>query len=215
MVLTPGESEEGWESPGNSLPVPGSEGLFRSRSLLHGHARDPMYGDYVTPEEKADKCASNVLQDIGMWINVGNETRRTNTILPAPYRIEIGAHQDYDHTWKARVYAIDTRETVDPWGCLECLCSLYNHTKYNDYGALLPVDYIGGIGRCVAGTVFKLREGASSLVKTRHLKYTVDYVPWDDRVVLVRLYFMDVSSCRVSRRNPISHHVFKCTCHRG
>ncbi|XP_077212219.1 uncharacterized protein LOC143847310 [Tasmannia lanceolata] len=143
-------------------------------------------------------CQNNVL---GQYFGLGSETRRTKTYVPDPYGIEIGNPSEipdgYEERWMLNVHAIDTRGTVDQMGCTECRCHLYNVTN-DEYGRALAKDYKGGLYCCYDQTQCRLRDGFEGVRRKLYLRYIVKWVEWDDSIVPVKIYILDVTDSRMS-----------------
>ncbi|MCO5562642.1 hypothetical protein L7F22_016270 [Adiantum nelumboides] len=129
-------------------------------------------------------CPGNLSQLYGL----GSETRLTSTWLPGPYAVEVGQYDNEE--WLFNVHAIDTRGTVDPFGCLECRCDLYNVTTQQD-GQPLRDGYQGGLFCCYDGVHCQLKDGYVGDNRTYYLKYTVHYLDWDDSILPVKIYIFD------------------------
>ncbi|XP_077250342.1 uncharacterized protein LOC143889854 [Tasmannia lanceolata] len=138
---------------------------------------------------------------LGQYFGLGSETRRTATYVPDPYGIEVGNPSEipdgYEERWMLNVHAIDTRGAIDKMGCTECKCDLYNVTK-DEYGRDLAKDYIGGLKCCYDQTQCKVRDGFESIRRKLYLRYTVKWVDWNDRIVPVKIYILDVTDSRRS-----------------
>ncbi|KAL5054669.1 hypothetical protein RYX36_035351, partial [Vicia faba] len=134
-------------------------------------------------------CQGNVLRQ---YFGVGSETRRTETHIPDPFGIEIGNPKEipegFEDKWLVNIHAIDTRGTEDKLGCTECKCDLYNVTV-DEYGP----DYKGGMLCCSDYAQCKLKEGFEGAKRSLYLRYTVKWVDWDDSVVPVKIYVIDVT----------------------
>ncbi|KAI4336410.1 hypothetical protein L6164_014941 [Bauhinia variegata] len=133
---------------------------------------------------------------LGQYFGLGSETRGTATDIPGPFGIEIGnpaeISEGYEEKWMLNVHAIDTRNVEDKLGCTECKCDLYNITK-DEYGRPLRPDYVGGFLCCYDNTQCRKREGFEGPKRTLYLRYTVKWVDWDDSVVPVKIYILDVT----------------------
>ncbi|KAL8042857.1 hypothetical protein ABFX02_09G079500 [Erythranthe guttata] len=136
-------------------------------------------------------CDSGLSQYFGL----GSETRRTSTDVPDPYGIEVGNPTDvaadgYEERWMLNVHAIDTRGAEDKMGCTECRCDLYNMTV--DGG-----NYNGGLRCCHDGAKCRVEKGFEGGVETSrrslYLRYTVEYIDWEESIVPVRIYILDVT----------------------
>ncbi|KAH7302282.1 hypothetical protein KP509_23G063900 [Ceratopteris richardii] len=129
---------------------------------------------------------------------LGSETRKTSTYLPGHYGIEVGKYEN--ELWLLNVHAIDTRGTIDPFGCLECRCDLYNVTVRED-GKPLRDGYQGGLFCCYDGVRCQLKDGFVGENRTYYLKYTVHYKEWDDSILPLKIYILDStfdgSTCKV------------------
>ncbi|XP_018826456.1 uncharacterized protein LOC108995353 [Juglans regia] len=139
-------------------------------------------------------CQKNSL---GQYYGLGSETRGTSTFVPDPYGIEVGDPADipagYEEGWFLNVHAIDTRGVEDKLGCTECRCDLYNVTK-DQYDRPLRPDYKGGLHCCYDYTQCRLREGFESAERrSLYLRYTVKWLDWDEFIVPVKIYILDVT----------------------
>ncbi|KAK7260431.1 hypothetical protein RIF29_26465 [Crotalaria pallida] len=165
-----------------------------ARYHQHKHVIHKGFGDnsdYVVRNNGI--CQGNVL---GQYFGLGSETRGTATHIPDPFGIEIGNPEEipygYEEKWLLNVHAIDTRGVEDRMGCTECKCDLYNVTK-NERGEPLSPDYIGGLHCCHDLDQCRLREGVLSIKRSIYLKYTVKWFDWDNFVVPVKIYILDVT----------------------
>lgn len=133
---------------------------------------------------------------LNQHFGLGSETRKTASYVPDPYGIEIGnpsdAPEGYEERWFLNAHAIDTRGVEDRFGCIECKCNLYNVTKDED-GRPIEPDYLGGLRCCYDETRCRLKKGFKGSKKGFYLKYTVKYVDWDDSIVPVKVYILDVT----------------------
>jgi len=138
-------------------------------------------------------CQGDVLPQ---YFGLGSETRGTPTDIPDPFGIEIGnpaeIPEGFEEKWLVNVHAIDTRGVEDKLGCTECKCELYNVTV-DGYGRPLRSDYKGGMSCCHDGTQCKLKEGFKGPKRSLYLKYTVKWVDWNDFIVPVKIYLIDVT----------------------
>lgn len=138
-------------------------------------------------------CQNHTLSQI---FGLGSETRHTSTFIPDPYGIVVGdpkqIPEGYEEDWMLNVHAIDTRGVVNSLGCTECRCNLYNVTK-DEYSRPLRENYIGGLNCCYEGTQCQLKEGFQGENRTLYLKYTVHWMNWDESIVPVRTYILDVT----------------------
>ncbi|CAK9163220.1 unnamed protein product [Ilex paraguariensis] len=127
---------------------------------------------------------------------LGSETRKTATHVPDPFGIEVGNQAEipdgYEEIWFLNVHAIDTRGTEDWLGCTECRCDLYNATT-DDNGRPLRPDYVGGMTCCHHDKQCRLREGFEGAKRSLYLRYTVKWVDWDNSIVPVNIYVLDVT----------------------
>ncbi|XP_071728458.1 uncharacterized protein [Rutidosis leptorrhynchoides] len=137
-------------------------------------------------------CTNNLPEFFGL----GSETRKTSTYVPDPYGIEVGnplyVPAGYEEKWMFNIHAIDTRGAIDPLGCTECRCNLYNVTK-DEYNQLLKSSYLGGFKCCYDGTQCAVKNGVESVNRNVYLKYTVRWVDWSDFVVPVKVFILDVT----------------------
>lgn len=133
---------------------------------------------------------------LGQSFGLGSETRHTSTFIPDPYGIVVGdpkqIPEGYEESWMLNVHAIDTRGVVNSLGCTECRCDLYNVTK-DQYDRPLRENYIGGLHCCYDGTQCQLNEGFQGDKRTLYLEYTVYWMNWDESIVPVRTYLLDVT----------------------
>ncbi|MCI06302.1 stress up-regulated Nod 19 protein, partial [Trifolium medium] len=138
-------------------------------------------------------CQGNTLPQ---YFGLGSETRGTATDIPDPFGIEIGnpaeIPEGFEEKWLVNVHAIDTRGVEDKLGCTECKCELYNVTV-DESGRSIRPDYKGGLLCCYDHTQCKLKEGFEGPKRSLYLKYTVEWVDWDDFIVPVKIYIIDVT----------------------
>nr|AFK45617.1 unknown [Medicago truncatula] len=138
-------------------------------------------------------CQGNTL---GQYFGIGSETRGTATDIPDPFGIEIGnpaeVSEGSEDKWVLNVHAIDTRGVEDKLGCTECKCELYNVTV-DEYGRSIRPDYKGGWLCCYDCTQCKLKEGFEGPKRSLYLRYTVKWVDWDDFIVPLKIYVIDVT----------------------
>ncbi|XP_059458674.1 uncharacterized protein LOC132188270 [Corylus avellana] len=138
-------------------------------------------------------CQKNSL---GQYYGLGSETRGTLTDVPDPFGIEVGNPADipagYEERWMLNVHAIDTRGVEDRLGCTECRCDLYNVTK-DQRGQPLRPDYIGGLSCCYDDTHCRVREGFEGAKRSLYMRYTMKWLDWDDFIVPVKIYILDVT----------------------
>ncbi|XP_071731811.1 uncharacterized protein [Rutidosis leptorrhynchoides] len=134
---------------------------------------------------------------LSQFFGLGSETRKTSTYVPDPYGIEVGNPLEipvgYEEKWLLNIHAIDTRGAVDPMGCTECRCKLYNVTD-DEYGRPLNANYEGGLNCCYDGTQCKVKnELEKSVTRNLYLRYTVKWVDWSDSIVPVKIFIFDVT----------------------
>lgn len=138
-------------------------------------------------------CQENTL---GQYFGLGSETRGTATDIPDPFGIEIGnpaeIPEGFEEKWLVNVHAIDTRGAEDKLGCTECKCDLYNVTV-DEYGRPIRPDYKGGLLCCYDYSQCKLKEGFEGPKRSLYLKYTIKWVDWNDFIVPVKIYIIDVT----------------------
>ncbi|KEH37065.1 stress up-regulated Nod 19 protein [Medicago truncatula] len=148
-------------------------------------------------------CQDDIL---GQYYGLGAETRGTDTYIPDPYGVEIGnpsqIPKGYDEKWMINVHAIDTRGVEDIMGCIECKCDLYNVTINALTGKPLSPNYKGGLGCCPDNGQCRLRKGFLGTKHVLYLKYTIMWVDWDDFVVPVKIYLLDVTDDLKISYNP-------------
>ncbi|CAI8590375.1 unnamed protein product [Vicia faba] len=139
-------------------------------------------------------CQGDVL---GQYYGLGAETRGTKTYIPDPYGVEIGnpeeVPQGYEEKWLINVHAIDTRGVKDRMGCIECKCDLYNVTINALDGKPLDPSYKGGLGCCPDNGQCKMKKGFMGPKHVIYLKYTIMWINWNDFVVPVKIYILDVT----------------------
>ncbi|KAL3699798.1 hypothetical protein R1sor_017820 [Riccia sorocarpa] len=152
----------------------------------------------VSSARNAGICQSEVLPQ---FFGFGSETRRTDYHIPEPYVIETGNPEEipegYKEQWILNVHAIDTRGTVNPRHCVECLCAAYN-VSVTEYGSKVPEEYVGGLGCCLHHYRCALKEGVHGTKRNLYLQYTVEYVPMEPSLRPVRLYIIDITDDRKS-----------------
>ncbi|XP_076898614.1 uncharacterized protein LOC143552221 [Bidens hawaiensis] len=140
----------------------------------------------------AGVCNHGLTQFFGL----GSETRKTSTRVPDPYGIEVGNPLEvpagYEEKWLFNIHAIDTRGAVDPMGCTECRCNLYNVT-IDEYGRHMDPSYAGGLFCCYDGLQCKVKNGVESVQRSLYLRYTVKWVDWSDAIVPVKIFIFDVT----------------------
>ncbi|ESW19465.1 hypothetical protein PHAVU_006G127300 [Phaseolus vulgaris] len=138
-------------------------------------------------------CQENVL---GQYFGLGSETRGTASDIPDPYGIEIGNPSEipdgYEENWFINVHAIDTRGVEDRVGCFECSCDLYNVTKDEDGNPLSP-SYKGGLACCPDNSQCRLEKGFKGPKRSLYMRYTVKWINWDNHVVPLKIYMLDVT----------------------
>ncbi|WVZ91958.1 hypothetical protein U9M48_038062 [Paspalum notatum var. saurae] len=140
---------------------------------------------------------------LGQYYGLGSETRRTATWVPDPYGIEIGhPPPGHDERWLLNVHAIDTRAAVDPLGCTECRCALYN-VSVDEYGRAIGRNYTGGLRCCYDGTRCAVDGGElAAAARKVFLRYTVTWQDWSAAVVPVRIYIFDVTDTALLEGKP-------------
>ncbi|KAE9594841.1 putative stress up-regulated Nod 19 [Lupinus albus] len=138
-------------------------------------------------------CQDDILQQ---YYGLGSETRKTDTLIPDPFGVEIGnpanIPKGYDEKWFFNVHAIDTRGVKNRVGCTECRCKLYNITKDGN-GNPLSSDYGGGLECCPDESRCKLRNGFQGPTRTLYLRYTIKWINWNHFVVPINVYIFDVT----------------------
>ncbi|GMI95386.1 hypothetical protein like AT5G61820 [Hibiscus trionum] len=146
-------------------------------------------------------CDDGVLDQ---FFGLGSETRRTETLIPDPYGIEIGNPAEipsgFEETWVINVHAIDTRGVEDTMGCTECRCDLYNVTT-DGSGQPLSPNYKGGLLCCYDGTRCRMKQGFNGIKRTVYLRYTVEWVDMDSSIVPVKVYIFDIMDLWKRSRN--------------
>ncbi|BBN07095.1 hypothetical protein MPTK1_4g00960 [Marchantia polymorpha subsp. ruderalis] len=140
----------------------------------------------------------------------GAESRHTELSFPAPYGIVTGDmseyEEGYEEAWYLNLHSIDLRGVVDPRGCFECVCDLYNVTVDVD-GHPLPDDYKGGLRCCYHLTNCALKPGVQAKPRRAQMNYTISWVEYDESVRPLRSYFLDATDTRASGEYDIT----KCT----
>ncbi|KAJ1389714.1 Stress up-regulated Nod 19 [Sesbania bispinosa] len=164
----------------------------RSHTGYDGHHRVLHESDSVFVRN------SGICQEdkLGQYYGLGSETRGTATDIPDPFGIVVGdpaeIPEGYEEKWMVNVHAIDTRGVEDKLGCTECRCDLYNVT-IDEYGRPLKSDYRGGLLCCYDYTQCRLKEGYEGPKRSLYLRYTVKWVDWDNFIVPVKIYILDVT----------------------
>ncbi|XP_045825973.1 uncharacterized protein LOC123918076 [Trifolium pratense] len=155
-------------------------------------------------QSKANSHLKNTFRNSGMcqgtiyaqYFGLGSETRRTATDIPDPFGIEIGnpaeIPEEFEEKWLVNIHAIDTRGAEDKSGCTECMCDLYNVTV-DESGRSIRPDYKGGLLCCYDHTQCKLKEGFEGPKRSLYLRYKVKWIDWDDYIVPVKIYVLDVT----------------------
>ncbi|XP_045805134.1 uncharacterized protein LOC123898266 [Trifolium pratense] len=148
----------------------------------------------IIMERNSGMCQGEILDQ---YYGLGAETRGTNSNIPDPYGVEIGNPSNilegYDEKWMINVHAIDTRGVEDRMGCIECKCDLYNVTINALTGKPLSPSYKGGLGCCPDNAQCRLRKDFWGPKNVLYLKYTIKWVNWDEFVVPVKIYILDVT----------------------
>ncbi|XP_019419129.1 PREDICTED: uncharacterized protein LOC109329772 [Lupinus angustifolius] len=143
-------------------------------------------------------CQDNILVQ---YYGLGSETRKTDTLIPDPFGVEIGnpayIPKGYDEKWFFNVHAIDTRGVKHRVGCTECRCKLYNITKDGD-GNPLSSDYGGGLACCPDEAKCKLRNGFQGPKRSLYLRYTIKWIKWNHFVVPINIYIFDVTDTLIT-----------------
>ncbi|KAL4036064.1 hypothetical protein IC575_004787 [Cucumis melo] len=154
------------------------------------HTMNADYANSIIIAGNNGVCQRHTLS---YFYGMGTEARKTSNFLPDPYGIEVGNEKEvplgYEEKWVLNVHAIDTRGVEDRIGCLECKCSLYDVSKDE-----LDDDYKGGFKCCYDKAQCKVREGYNGEERNLYMKYTVQWVDWDDNFVIpVKVYVFDVT----------------------
>jgi len=140
----------------------------------------------------------------------GGETRHTDTRMPGLYVTEAGKPlEGYENVWVLNVHGLDTRGAVDAMGCSECRCNLYNATV-DEEGNPLPEDYIGGLRCCGDGNMCALKEGFNAEERTFYLKYTWEYVDWNECLIPLSSVGLDITNSDGFGENLIEFTVDGC-----
>ncbi|MED6192865.1 hypothetical protein PIB30_013960 [Stylosanthes scabra] len=157
------------------------------------HVSDSIQNSSLVLVRNSGICQGNSL---GQYYGIGSETRGTNTDIPDPFGLEIGnpaeVPEGYEEKWLLNIHAIDTRGVEDKLGCTECRCDLYNVTV-NEYGIPLSPSYEGGLNCCYDQTQCRLKKGFQGPKRTLYLRYTAKWIDWDEYVVPVKIYILDVT----------------------
>lgn len=144
------------------------------------------------------------------FLGKGGETRHTDTRKPGRYVVESGKPlEGYETAWVLNVHGLDTRGAVDPIGCSECRCNLYNATTDED-GNPLPEGYIGGLRCCGDGNMCALQEGFKAEERTFYLKYTWEYVDWNDCLIPLSSVGLDITNPDGFGENLVEYTVDGC-----
>ncbi|MED6118854.1 hypothetical protein PIB30_006347 [Stylosanthes scabra] len=208
-VALKGVTAEVVDEAGNPVPLHQTYlhhwGLFRyyeSKSKLLTDTRyDPhrvLHMSHSSSNSHILVRNSGICQGIilGQYYGIGSETRGTNTDIPDPFGLEIGnpaeVPEGYEEKWYLNIHAIDTRGVEDKLGCTECRCDLYNVTM-DEYGIPLSPSYEGGLNCCYDQTQCRLKKGFQAPKRTLYLRYTVKWIDWNDNVVPVKIYVLDVT----------------------
>ncbi|MED6188557.1 hypothetical protein PIB30_087080, partial [Stylosanthes scabra] len=175
------------------------------------HFSDSFSNSSQVSARNSGICQGNVL---GQYYGIGSETRGTNTDIPDPFGIEIGnpaeIPEGYEEKWKLLIHAIDTRGVEDTMGCTECRCDLYNVTV-NEFGIPLSPSYEGGLDCCYDQTQCRLRKGFQAPKRSLYLRYTAKWIDWDEYVVPVKIYILDVTdTLKISDTSNIASSDHNC-----
>ncbi|XP_059640489.1 uncharacterized protein LOC132282738 [Cornus florida] len=143
------------------------------------------------------------------YFGLGSETRKTATHVPDPYGIEVGNPAEipagYEDKWLMNVHAIDTRGVEDRLGCTECRCDLYNVTE-DGHGRPLKPGYMGGLRCCHDQTQCRVIEGFKSAKRGLYMRYTVKWVDWNNFIIPVNIYILDVTDTWKKSDELTSHY---------
>lgn len=124
----------------------------------------------------------------------GGETRHTETRLPGRYVTESGAAPEgFETVWTMNIHGLDTRGAINKEGCAECRCHLFNATT-DEAGKPLPEGYIGGLRCCGDGNQCAVEDGFNGEKKTFHLRYSWEYMDWNECLVPTSVLSMDVTN---------------------
>ncbi|CAM6096559.1 unnamed protein product [Calypogeia fissa] len=203
------------DSVGNQIPL--SETYLHHWVLIRYYIDPSSTGNVgieTVPVANNGVCNPFLVQ----WFGHGSEFRHTHTTVPAPYGIVLGNPDDVPEglveVWFLNVHAIDTRGVVDPRGCTECLCDVYN-VSVDGYGKDLPPGYEGGMFCCHDETQCPLQLGFEDVRRELFLEFTITFVDFSDAVVPVKLYLLDVTDQRTAWDQPpqcqVEYTVPKCT----
>ncbi|KAL4191960.1 hypothetical protein AMTRI_Chr06g169920 [Amborella trichopoda] len=182
-------------------PVPLYETYIHHLAIVRYYA--PPSSDQKSkdgPNSKFVVRNAGVCQDdiLNQYFGLGPESRKTRTTLPDPYGVEVGVPPEgtpdgYEEGWMLNIHAIDMRGVEDRSRCGECRCDLYNVTE-DENGRSIEDNYYGGLRCCYDGTQCRLKEGLQGLgAKGVYLKYTVKWMEWDDSIIPLKIYILDVT----------------------
>lgn len=198
--------KKGFKALLSSAPLPAPH--LPRRYATH-YLRKPLHRMAFRPEaqpvqgrlKRRQVCADDE-DDLGDDpFAAGAESRNIELSFPAPYGIVTGDmseyEEGYEEAWYLNLHTIDLRGVVDPRGCFECRCDLYNVTVDVD-GHPLPDDYKGGLRCCHHLTNCALKPGVQAKPRRAQFKYTMSWVDYDESVRPVRSYFLDATDSRAS-----------------
>lgn len=200
---------------GNSIPL--------HETYLHHWVVDRYHGPVNPPQgDELDLSKIILVRNSGLckhtleqYYGLGSETRKTDTWVPDPYGIVVGDPKEvpagYEERWLLNVHAIDTRGVTDRLGCTECRCDLYNVT-IDEYGRAIRPNYTGGLECCYDETQCKLTQGFESVTRKLFLKYTVEWLNWEPRIVPVKIYILDITDTGANdhQRCMVEYEVKEC-----
>ncbi|XP_045820178.1 uncharacterized protein LOC123913469 isoform X1 [Trifolium pratense] len=199
------------DEAGNSIPLHETylHHWVVNRYYQSKHATQTRHDGQNIPEYYGNVMVRNngICQEntIGQYFGLGSETRGTRTDIPDPFGIEIGNPEEvpegFEEIWMINIHAIDTRGVEDKLGCSECRCDLYNVTV-DEYWRDIRPDYKGGLLCCYDDTHCKLKEGFEGPKRSLYLKYTIKWVDWDDFIVPVKIYIIDVTDTLKLSNDP-------------
>ncbi|BFI25881.1 hypothetical protein MPTK2_1g25260 [Marchantia polymorpha subsp. ruderalis] len=198
--------KKGFKALLSSAPLPAPH--LPRRYATH-YLRNPLHRMAFRPEAQPVQgrlkvpqvCATEESMNREDPFAAGAESRHTEISFPAPYGYVTGDmseyEEGYEEAWYLNLHTIDLRGVVDPRGCFECRCDLYNVTVDVD-GHPLPDDYKGGLRCCYHLTNCALKPGVQAKPRRTQLKYTMSWVDYDESVRPIRSYFLDATDTRAS-----------------
>ncbi|BBM99970.1 hypothetical protein MPTK1_1g25270 [Marchantia polymorpha subsp. ruderalis] len=198
--------KKGFKELLSSAPLAARNSTRRYGShYLHNHMERMAFRPEAQPLQGPLKGRQVCHEDEGPQsdhaFGTGAESRHTKLIFPAPYGVVTGDKSEYEEgyeeAWYLNVHSIDLRGVVDPRGCFECACHLYNVTVDYD-GFPLPDGYKGGLRCCYHLTNCALKPGVQDKPRRVQMKYTISWVEYDDSVRPLRCFVLDATDTRAS-----------------